>query len=137
MQVEAYLFFEGRCEEAVEFYRGALGAEVTYLMRFKESPEPPPPDRVPPDSENKVMHANLRIGDTVIMVSDGSCSGQPTFKGFSMSLTSASALEADRFFEALADGGKVDMPLAKTFWSPRFGMVTDRFGVSWMINMME
>ena len=137
MQVEAYLFFEGRCEEAVEFYRGALGAEVTYLMRFKESPEPPPPDRVPPDSENKVMHANLRIGDTVIMVSDGSCSGQPTFKGFSMSLTPASALEADRFFEALADGGKVDMPLAKTFWSPRFGMVTDRFGVSWMINMME
>lgn len=135
MQVQPYLFFDGRCEEAVEFYRSALDAEVTLLMRFKDSPEPPQPGMVPPGSENKVMHASFRIGDTTVMASDGQCQGLPSFQGFSLSLTVPDETEADRVFAALAEGGRVQMPLAKTFWSPRFGMVADRFGVSWMINV--
>jgi PhnB protein len=135
MQVQAYLFFDGRCEEAVEFYRRALGAQVDMLMRFKESPEPPQPGMTPPGSENKVMHTSFRIGDTTVMASDGHCTGKPSFQGFSLALGLASAAEADRVFAALADGGQVQMPLGKTFWSPRFGMVTDRFGVAWMINV--
>jgi PhnB protein len=133
MRVEPYLFFDGRCEEAIEFYRKALGAEVTMLMRYKESPEPPPPGKVPPGSENKVMHSNLRIGETMVMASDGNCQGKPSFQGFSLSVTAPNEAEAERMFTALADGGQVQMPLAKTFFSPRFGMVADRFGVSWMI----
>jgi PhnB protein len=136
MLVEPYLLFEGRCEEAVEYYRKALGAEVQMLMRYKESPEPPPPGKVPPGSENKVMHASFKVGDTMIMASDGLNSGKPTFKGFMLSIGVKTATEADRYFHALADGGKVQMPLGKTFWSPRFGMVTDRFGVEWMINVV-
>jgi PhnB protein len=135
MPVEPYLFFEGRCEEAVEFYRKALGAEVVMLMRYKDSPEPPPPGKLPPGSEHKVMHANLRIGDATVLASDGLSQGPPRFQGFSLSLTVPSEAQADRFFAALADGGQVQMPLSKTFWSPRFGMVTDRFGVGWMINV--
>ena len=133
MKVEPYLFFNGRCEEAVEFYRSALGAEVTMLMRYKDSPDPPPPGMVPPGSEDKVMHASFRIGDTTVMASDGTCSGQPSFQGFSLSLTVPDEAEADRRFASLADGGQVQTPLAKTFFSSRFGMVADRFGVSWMI----
>jgi PhnB protein len=133
MRVEPYLFFDGRCEEAIEFYRKALGAEVTMLMRYKESPEPPPPGMVPPGSENKVMHSNLRIGETMVMASDGNCRGKPSFQGFSLSVTAPNEAEAKRMFAALADGGQVQMPLAKTFFSPCFGMVADRFGVSWMI----
>lgn len=132
MQVQPYLFFEGRCEEAFEFYRGALGAEVTGLMRFKDSPDPQACP-VPPGAENKVMHASLRIGDTTILASDGYCGGQPTFQGFSLSLTVPDDAEAERLFAALADGGQVQMPLIQTFYASRFGMVTDRFGVSWMI----
>ena len=135
MQIEPYLFFEGRCEEAVEFYRKSLGAQVVMLMRYKESPEPPPPGKLPPGSENKVMHANLRIGDATLMASDGMAAGQPRFQGFSLSLTVPDAPRANQFFTALADGGQVQMPLTKTFWSPLFGMVTDRFGVSWMITV--
>ena len=135
MQIQPYLFFDGRCEEAIEFYRKALGAEVGMLMRFKDSPEPPPPGAVAPGSENKVMHATLRIGAATVMASDGCVSGSPSFKGFSLSLTVPSEAEADRRFAALADGGKVQMPLGKTFWSPRFGMLTDRFGVGWMVNV--
>jgi PhnB protein len=135
MQVQVYLFFDGRCEEAVDFYRKALGAEVITLMRFKDSPEPPPPDMVPPGSENKIMHMSFRIGDTTLMASDGRCQGQPSFQGFSLSLDVPSEPEADRVFAVLADGGQVQMPLAKTFWSPRFGMVADRFGVSWMVGV--
>jgi PhnB protein len=137
MQVQPYLFFNGRCEEAIEFYRRALGAKVDTLMRYKESPDPPPPDMVPPGSENKVMHASLRVGDTTVMASDGSCSGQLGFQGFSLAIAAATPAEADRLFAALADGGQVQMPLTKTFWSPRFGMLTDRFGVGWMINVVE
>ena len=133
LQVGPYLFFDGRCEEAIEFYRKALGAEVDMLMRFKDSPEPPQPGMHPPGSENKVMHANLRIGETQIMASDGRCGGKPHFDGFALSITVPTEAEADRRFTALADGGKVQMPLARTFFSPRFGMVTDRFGVLWMI----
>jgi PhnB protein len=133
MQVQPYLFFDGRCEEAVEFYKGALGAEVEMLMRFKDSPDPPPPGMVPPGSGDKVMHACFRIGDTAVMASDGRCQGRPSFQGFSLSLAAADEAEADRLFAALADGGQVQMPLNKTFFSPRFGMVADRFGVSWMV----
>ena len=133
MKVEPYLFFEGRCAEAVEFYRRALGAEVTMLMRYKDSPEPPPPGMVPPGSDNKVMHASFRVGDTTVMASDGGCSGKAAFGGFSLSIAAPDAATADRLFNALADGGQVSMPLGKTFFSPRFGMVTDRFGVGWMV----
>ncbi|MBI2312593.1 MAG: VOC family protein [Betaproteobacteria bacterium] len=133
MQVQPYLFFEGRCEEAIEFYSAALGAEVEMLMRFKDSPEPPQPGMIPPGAENKVMHASFRIGDTAVMASDGRCLGKPSFQGFSLSLTAANEAEAERLFAALGKRGQVQMPLAKTFFSPRFGMVADRFGVSWMV----
>jgi PhnB protein len=128
--VQPYLMFNGRCEEAIEFYRKALGAEVTMLLRFKDAPDP---SMCPPGSENKVMHANLQIGEATILASDGRCSGEMSFAGFSLSLTLKNAADADRFFAALSDGGQVQMPLDKTFFSPRFGMVADRFGVSWMI----
>jgi len=134
MQVQPYVFFDGRCEEAVEFYKQALGAQVTMLMRYKDCPDPPPPGMVAPGSANKVMHASLRIGDTTVMASDGNCLGQPSFQGFSLSLTVPNEAEAERLFTALSDGGQVQMSLAKTFFSPRFGMVTDRFGVAWMVN---
>ena len=133
MQVQPYLFFDGRCEEAIEFYRSTLGAEVTMLMRFKENPDPVEPGMVPPDAEHKVMHASFRIGDTTVLASDGRCLGRPSFQGFSLSLTVPDAVEAERLFAALADGGQVQMPLAKSFFSSRFGMVADRFGVGWMI----
>lgn len=133
--VQPYLFFGGRCEEAVEFYRKALAAEVLLLMRFKDSPEPHPPGMLPDGSENKVMHCSLRIGDTTIMASDGMCDSKAAFEGFSLSLSVPDEAAADRAFAALADGGQVRMPLSKTFWSPRFGMLTDRFGVGWMISV--
>lgn len=136
MLVQPYLFFEGRCEEALEFYRTALGAEVTMLMRFKENPEPPPPGMCPPGSEDKVMHASFRIGETTLMASDGRATGKPMFQGFSLSLSVPTDAEAQRLFNALGDGGQVQMPLAKTFFASSFGMVADRFGVSWMILAM-
>ena len=130
MQVQPYLFFEGRCEEAVEFYRKALGAEITMLMRFKESPDP---GMCAPGSLDKVMHMEFRIGDTTLLASDGRCTGQPNFQGFSLSLTVPNDAEAERLFSSLAEGGQVQMPMAKTFFSSHFGMVADRFGVPWMI----
>jgi len=133
MQIQPYLFFDGRCEEALAFYRKALGAEITMLMRFKDCPEPPQPGMCAPGAEDKVMHTSFRIGDTTVMASDGRCTGQPSFQGFSLSLTAPNETEAERLFAALGDGGQVQMPLAKTFFAPRFGMVADRFGVSWMI----
>jgi PhnB protein len=128
-----YLFFDGHCEEAVEFYRRALGAEVTALSRFKDSPEPHAPGMIPPGAENKVMHVSFRVGETTVLAADGRCLGRPNYQGFALSLTVPSEAEAERRFAALADGGQVQMPLTKTFFSPRFGMVADRFGVSWMI----
>jgi PhnB protein len=130
MQVQPYLSFEGRCEEAVELYRKALGAEVTALMRFKESPDP---GMCSPGSLDKVMHMSFRIGDTTLLASDGRCTGQPNFEGISLTLTVPNDAEAERLFASLADGGQVQMPLTKTFFSSRFGMVADRFGVPWMI----
>jgi PhnB protein len=133
MQVQPYLFFDGRCEEAVEFYRSALGAEVTMLMRFKDSPDPHEPGTVPPGAGDKVMHVSFRIGETTVLASDGRCEGRPSFQGFSLSLSVPQEPEAERLFAALADGGQVRMPLTKTFFASRFGMVADRFGVSWMV----
>ena len=135
MAIEPYLFFNGHCEEASEFYKKALGAEVLMLMRFKDSPEPPAPGMVPPGSDNKIMHLCMRVGDANVMASDGHCTGQTSFQGFSLSLTAADEADAKRKFAALAEGGQVRMPLAKTFWSPCFGMVADRFGVGWMVTV--
>jgi PhnB protein len=130
MQVQPYLFFDGRCDEALEYYQRALGAEVTMRMRFKDSPDP---SGCPANAEDKVMHASFRVGDTTVLASDGSCQGQPSFQGFALSLTVADETTAERLFGALADGGKVQAPLTKTFFSARFGMVADRFGVPWMV----
>jgi len=132
--VQPYLFFGGRCDEALEFYRAAVGAQVDFLMRYQESPEPPSPGRLPPGFENKVMHATFRIGGTTLMASDG-CEAVCRFQGFSLALTFSLEAEADRAFTALSTGGQVGMPLSKTFWSPRFGMVTDRFGIGWMVSV--
>lgn len=132
MQIQPYLFFDGRCEEAIEFYKKAIGAEVTQLMRFKDSPEPNG-GMTPANSENKIMHSTLRIGDSVVMASDGSCLGKPKFDGFSLSLVAADDAEAERKFAALGAGGTVHQPLIKTFFATRFGMLADRFGVNWMV----
>ena len=134
MTIEPYLFFNGRCEEAIEFYKKALGAEVLMLMRYKESPEPPPPGTVPAGWDNKIMHTTLRVGNANVMASDG-CSEGLNFQGFSLSLSASDETDAKRKFAALADNGQVRMPLAKTFWSPCFGMVADRFGVGWMVTV--
>lgn len=135
MEVLSYLFFDGRTEEALDFYRRALGAKVESIHRFKDSPEPARPGTMPPGSENKVMHATFRIGDSTLMASDGDCKGKASFQGFSLSLNVSTEAEAEKLFAALADGGQVRLPLTKTFFSPRFGMVADRFGVSWMVHV--
>jgi len=136
MQVQPYLFFDGRCEEALDFYKSALGAKVEVMMRFKDSPEPPQPGMCKPGSEDKIMHASFRVGDTTLMASDGRCEGKPSFQGISLSVTAKDDGEAERFFTALGTGGQEQMPLTKTFFSSRFGIVADRFGVSWMVVVM-
>lgn len=136
MHVQPYLFFNGCCEEAIEFYRKAVGASLEMLMRYKESPEPPPPGQVPPGYDDKVMHASLRIGDSVVMASDG-CAEGAAFQGFSLALGVADLAEAGQRFKALAEGGQVTMPLTPTFWSPGFGMLTDRYGVAWMVMAVQ
>jgi PhnB protein len=135
MLIQPYLFFNGRCEEALEFYRAAVGAEVTALIRYRESPEPPPPGMVPPGSEDKIMHASMRVGESIVMASDGDCKGKPGFQGFSLSITVKDEAQAERLFGALGEGGSVQLPLTRTFFSPRFGMLTDRFGVAWMVHV--
>jgi PhnB protein len=137
MQIQPYLFFEGRAEEAAEFYKSRLGAEVTMLMRNKDAPDKPPPGMLPPNSENKVMHMALKIGATTVLASDGHCSGKSDFQGFSLSLTVQDEAEARKVFSALADGGQVRMPLTKTFFSPSFGMLADKFGVGWMVYVAQ
>jgi len=132
MQVQPYLFFDGRCEEALEFYKSAAGADVKMLLRFKDNPEPQP-GMTAPGTENKVMHAQFEVGDTTVLASDGRCQGRPKFEGFALAVTAKTEAEADRVFAALGAGGQVTMPLAKTFFSPQFGMLTDKFGVNWMI----
>ncbi len=132
-KVEAYLCYNGRCAEAIEFYRRTLGAHVLLMMRYKDSPQPPPPGMCPPGSEDKIMHASVVIGETRLIMSDGRCTGKTDFQGFSLSLAMPTAAEAERIFTALAEGGQVFMPLTKTFYSPCFGMVSDKFGISWMV----
>lgn len=130
MKVEPYLMFEGRTEEALQFYQQKLGAKVEAIIRFKENPEP---KYNPPNSDEKVMHSLFRIGDAQIMASDGNCTGKPGFQGFALTLNAADAAEAKQRFNALAEGGKVQMPLNETFFAKSFGMVADRFGVNWMV----
>ena len=130
MQVQSYLFFDGRAEEAIEFYKKAVGAKVTMLMRFKDSPDK---SMCAPGSENKVMHSYMTIGETGVMISDGHNKGQPKFDGFALSIATKTEAEADKLFTALGEGGKVTAPMSKTFFSPRFGMLADKFGVNWMI----
>lgn len=132
--VQPYLMFSGRCEEALDFYKQAAGANVVCLMRFEDSPEPPPADMLPPGSEKKIMHCGFMIGDSLIMASDG-CGEAPPISGISLSLTLPDEAAVDKTFAALSEGGKVTMPLAKTFWSPKFGMLEDKFGVSWMLGV--
>lgn len=132
--IQPYLFFGGCCEEAIEFYRQALGARVEMMMRFKDSPEPPPPGVVPAGYEDKIMHGAFWVGDSLVMASDG-CGEGVKLGGFSLSLSVATEADADRAFAALSEGGSVQMPLERTFWSPRFGMLTDRFGVGWMVSV--
>jgi PhnB protein len=132
--LQPYLFFGGRCEEAIEFYRKALGAQVEMLMHHNESPEPPPPGMLQPGFENKVMHATLSLGGAILMVSDGS-NDKSRFDGFRLSLALPTEADAQRAFTNLSEGGQVQLPLCKTFWSPCFGMVTDRFGVGWMVTV--
>ena len=131
MQVQSYLFFDGRCEEALQYYSKHLGAKVEMLMRNSESPEPPPPGMNAPGE--KIMHAAFRIGDTQLLASDGMCTGKPNFQGFSLALSASDDAEAKRIFNALADGGQVRMPLTKTFFASSFGMLADRFGIGWMV----
>lgn len=136
MQVQPYLFFEGRGEEAIEFYKKTLGAKVDMMMRYKESPEKDK-NSAPPNSDNKIMHAAFKVGDTLVMGSDGMCSGKPEFKGFSLTITAKDDAEAEKTFAALSDGGQVRMPLTKTFFSSKFGMVADKFGVGWMVIVAQ
>jgi PhnB protein len=135
-KIQPYLFFAGRCEEAINFYKTVLGAEVAMLMRYKDSPEPPPPGMLQAGFEDKVMHATIHIGGAVIMASDG-CDDKSRFDGFRLSLALPTEADANRAFAGLSDGGEVQMPMTKTFWSPCFGMVTDRFGLGWMVTVSE
>ena len=132
MQLQPYLMFDGRCEEAAKFYEKTLGAKIEKLVRFKDSPDP---GMCPSPDGEKVMHMSLRIGEQALLASDGQCGGKPSFQGFSLSLNVPNEAEANRLFAALSNGGQVQMPLAKTFFSPAFGMLADRFGVSWMIHV--
>jgi PhnB protein len=133
MLVQPYLNFEGRTEEAIAFYSKTIGAKVEMMMRFKECPEPMPAGMLPPGSENKIMHSSFKVGDSVIMASDHSCTGKAGFQGISLTLAVANDAEAKQRFDALAEGGNVTMPLTKTFFASSFGTVTDRFGVTWMV----
>ena len=134
MQVQPYLNFDGRCEEAIEFYRSKLGAHVEALMRFKEAPE----GQCAPGTENKIMHSSFQIGDTMLMATDGMMNpGKLEFKGISLTLNPKTEAECERLFNALANGGQVHQPLIKTFFSPKFGVVADKFGVSWMVMVEQ
>jgi PhnB protein len=135
--VQPYLFFNGNCEEAVEFYKKTLGAEVQRIVRYKESPEPPPPGTVPPNYGEKIMHVSFLVGQTVVMASDSCQEGKSVFEGFSLALTVTNEADAEGAFNALTAGGQVKMPLTKTFWSPKFGMLTDKFGIEWMVSVMH
>lgn len=135
MEVQPYLFFDGRCEEAIEFYKRTLNAQVTMFMRFNQSPDPTmSPSEIAGD---KIMHAQFTVGSTTILASDGRCTGKPSFQGFALSIIVPTEADAERTFAALSEGGQVQMLLTKTFFSPRFGMAADKFGVSWMILVRQ
>lgn len=134
MNLQPYLFFDGKCDEALDFYKKAVGAQTKTLMRFNQAPDQ---SMITPGSENKVMHAQVQIGDTTVLMSDGRCSGNTNFQGFALTITANTEAEADKIFGALAGGGKVTMPMAKTFFSPRFGVLTDKFGVGWMVLVAQ
>ena len=136
MQTQIYLFFDGRCEEALDFYKNALGIEIEVMMRFKDSPEPPK-EGCKPGTENKIMHSCFKLGDQRVMASDGRAEGKPSFQGFGLALSAKTEAEADKLFVALGDGGQVQMPLTKTFFSPKFGMVADKFGIGWMVIVAQ
>jgi PhnB protein len=137
MQVQPYLHFNGRCQEAIDFYRKALGAEVAMLMHFKDCPDPQQSSMISPENQDKVMHAALKIGESTVFASDGRCTGTTNFQGFALSLDAKNETEAKRLFGALAEGGQVRMPLTKTFFSPSFGVVADKFGVGWMVIVSQ
>lgn len=130
MSVLPYVFFDGRCEEAIDFYKKAIGARPETLMRFKEAPDQ---SMISPGSQDKIMHAHVKIGDATVLMSDGRCLGKPSFQGFALTISAKDEAEADKMFAALSDGGQVTMPMAETFFSPRFGMLADKFGVGWMV----
>lgn len=130
MQVQPYLFFDGRCDEALDFYKKAIGAKVEMRMSWKDNPDK---TGCTAANENKVMHASVKVGDTAIMASDGRCEGKPEFKGFALTISAKTEAEAEKMFAALSEGGQVQMPLTKTFFSERFGMLADKFGVGWMV----
>lgn len=132
--IEPYLFFSGRCEEAVKFYQKALGAELQMMMRYKESPEPPPPGMIPSNWGDKIMHASMKIGSSIVMASDG-CGEGGKLEGFSLSISVNTEAEAKKIYAALSEGGQANMPLTKTFWSPCFGMLEDKFGIGWMVSV--
>ena len=134
MQVQPYLFFNGRCEEAFDFYKKAVGADTNMLMRYKDSP---PPHHHTPEMNDKVLHMQITIGDTTILASDGHCTGELKFEGFALSLTVKEVAEAERLYAALSAGGQATMPLTSTFFSPSFGMLTDKFGVGWMVYVLR
>jgi PhnB protein len=134
MQVQPYLDFDGRCDEALEFYKKAVGARVGMLLRFKEAPDK---SMISPGSEEKVMHSAVQVGDSTVLMSDGRCTGKPNFHGIALTISAKTEAEADEIFNALAEGGKVNMPLTKTFFSPKFGMVADKFGVGWMVLVAD
>jgi len=134
MNVHPYVFFDGRCEEALDFYKKAIGAQPKMLMRFKEAPDQ---SMISPGSHDKIMHAEVQIGDATVLMSDGRCQGKPNFQGFALTIMAKTEAEADKTFAALSDGGQVTMPLAKTFFSPRFGMLADKFGVGWMVLVAQ
>ncbi len=134
MHVQAYLNFDGRCDEALEFYKKAVGAKVNVVMRWKDSPDK---SMCTQQNADKVMHSQLQIGDTVVMASDGRGSGNPSFQGIGLSISTSSEAEVDKIFNGLSEGGTVQMPLGKTFFSPRFGMVADKFGVGWMVLVAQ
>lgn len=133
MAIEPYLFFNGRAEEALEFYRKALGAEVPMVMRYSEAPDPVPEGMLPPGFENKIMHSCVNIQGASMMISDGTSPEPGAFSGFALSLQARDGDQAKRWFDALGEGGRVTMPFGKTFFAEHFGMVTDRFGVGWMV----
>jgi PhnB protein len=134
MIVQPYLFFDGRCEEALDFYKKTIGAKVEAVMRWKDCPDK---SACTAQNENKVMHASVKVGDTTVLASDGRCEGKPAFQGFALTISANSEAEAEKTFNALADGGQVQMPLTKTFFSPKFGMCADKFGVGWMVLVAQ